>query len=276
MPFKKTTALTIKDIRDICFNASPADYTRDPMVSELRPRFTKKLRDQQFDFCFEDGGKISYQFDRFGLSWCEDGEEWNEEYAECLESTREGVFFVHHLRTHVNPFEAANLIIDTNTHLVTMIYDKIGKKSQTRDVKRVVRFGWYGEKPAELHASTEEVVGDVIDWKFADDIIIHTMYCNVECLAFISPAPAKAPGWEDYFPTFNPTKYVKIADNLYAISFYAPYACGMEVTMLMDLDKMRAVGAAFGLDSTDKFCSYTFGAKGAHAPLGFIGLYTVN
>ena len=41
-------------------------------------------------------------------------------------------------------------------------------------------------------------------------------------------------------------------------------------------EKMRAIGAAFGFDSTDKFCSYTFGAKGAFAPMGFLGSYTAD
>lgn len=276
MPKKNITVLTTKDIKNLCFLASKDEYTKDPIISELRPCFTKKLRDHQFDFEFENGTKISYVFDRFGLSWKENDGEWNEEYAECLESARDGVFLVHHLRTHTNPYEAATLIIDTNTSLVTMIYDKLGKKSANRDVNRVVHFGRYGNNAAALHSMTDEVVGKVIDWKFADNIIIHTLYANIDCCAFISPAPSAAPGWEDYFPTFNPTRYVKIAEDLYAISFYAPHACGMEVTMLMDLKKMTALGAAFGFDSTDKFCSYTFGAKGAYAELGFIGLYTVR
>ena len=275
MPYNRTTVFTVKDIRDLCFAADSAEYTKDPVVSSLRPPFPKKLRDQDFCFTFADGGRIEYRFDRFGLAWREDGE-WHEELAECFESTREGVFFVHHLRTHVNPFEAATLVIDTNARLVTMIYDKLGKASQTRDVNRVARFGFWGEKPAALQDFTEELVGKVIDWKFADDILVHTFYCNMQCLAFISPAPAKAPGWADFFPTFNPTRYVKIAEELYLISFYAPHACGMEVSMLIDLRTMRAVGASFGFDATDRFCSYTFGAKGAFAQLGFLGLYTVN
>ena len=276
MPFKRTTVFTRKDIIELCVAANPEQYLRDPIISDLRPAFSKKLRAREFTFLFADGGKIDYRFDRFGVCWREEGEEWNEETAEVLESTREGVFLVHHLRTHVNPFEAATLVIDTNSNLVTMIYDKIGKASQTRDIDRKVRFGWFGEKPAQLQDLTDELIGKVIDWKYADDIIIHTLYCNVQCLAFISPLPAKAPGWEDYFPTFNPTKYIKIAEELYLVSFYAPHACGMEVSMLIDLKKMRAVGATFGFDSTDKFCSYTFGAKGAFAQLGFLGLYTVQ
>ncbi len=275
MPVKRATIFTKKDIEEICFAASSAEYTKDPVVSPLRPAFTKKLREKKFCFSFADGGRIEYRFDRFGLAWREAGD-WNEELADCLESTREGVFFVHHLRTHINPFEAATLVIDTNTRLVTMIYDKLGKASQTRDVDRDVRFGWWGEKPDELQHLTDELVDKVIDWKLADDILIHSIYCNVECLAFVSPAPAKAPGWADFFPTLNPARYARIAEDLYLVSFYAPRACGMEVSMLIDLKKMRALGAAFGIDATDKFCSYTFGAKGAYAQLGFLGLYTVN
>ena len=276
MPFKRTTVFTRKDIIELCVAANPEQYLRDPIISDLRPAFSKKLREREFTFLFADGGKIDYRFDRFGVCWREEGEEWNEETAEVLESTRDCVFLLHHLRTQVNPFEAASLVIDTNSNLVTMIYDKIGKASQTRDIDRKVRFGWFGEKPAQLQDLTDELIGKVIDWKYADDIIIHTLYCNVQCLAFISPLPAKAPGWEDYFPTFNPTKYIKIAEELYLDSFYAPHAGGMEVSMLIDLKKMRAVGATFGFDSTDKFCSYTFGAKGAFAQLGFLGLYAVN
>ena len=69
---------------------------------------------------------------------------------------------------------------------------------------------------------------------------------------------------------------MKIAEDLYLVSFDAPHACGMEVSMLMDLRKFRALGAAFGLDAEDRFCSYTFGAKGAYASLGFLGSYTVD
>ena len=84
MPFKRTTVFTRKDLIELCFNANPAEYTRDPVVSALRPAFTKKLRDREFTFEFADGGKIEYRFDRFGLCWREEGEAWNEELAECL------------------------------------------------------------------------------------------------------------------------------------------------------------------------------------------------
>lgn len=275
MPYNRATVFTVKDLEELCAAADPAQYAKDPVVSALRPAFTNKLREKEFRFVFSDGGELEYRFDRFGLAWREAGD-WNEERAECLESTREGVFLVHHLRTHVLPYEAATLVIDTNARLVTMVWDRLGKASQTRDVNRAVRFGYWGEKPAALPAYTEELVGKCIDWKFADDIRIHSICCNLQCIAFVSPAPPKAPGWADFFPTFNPARYVRLAEGLFLVSFYAPYACGMEVSMLIDLERMRALGAAFGFDATDRFCSYTFGAKGAFAEMGFLGLYTVS
>ncbi len=276
MPYKKTTALTMHDLKARCFAAKESDYASDPVISPLRPRFTDKLRDKAFALEFTDGGKLYYRFDRFGLVWSEDGENWEEEKASCLESSRAGVSLVHHLRTHVLPYEAVTLIFDENTGRAVMVYDTFGKASGTRDVNRRVRIGWFGARPDALPEFSDELVGRVIDWKFADDIRIHTIYCNVQCLAFVSPAPEKAPGWADYFDTFNPTRYVKLAEELFLISFYAPFACGMEVSMLLDLRAMRALGAAFGFDSTDKFCSYTFGAKGAFAPMGFLGSYTAD
>ena len=276
MPARRITSLTIKDIQKLCFDATVASYRSNPIVSPLRPALSKALAGAALALTFEDGLQLGYQIGAQRVSWQQDGSEWHEEYAECLESTQPGVFLLHHLRTHVNPFEAATLILDTNTRRATLIYDRIGKKSATRDVNRTVHYGWWGEKPAQLHAVTEDLVGKVIDWKFADEAIIHMAYVNIQCCAFVSPAPAALPGWKDYFSTFNPTRYIRITDNLVAMSFYAPYGSGMEVTMLMDLQNMHAVGALFGIDSTDQFCSCTFGARGAYAQLGFIGRYTVE
>lgn len=277
MPAKQYTVLTTKDIIKMCFKSNlTGDYAFDPIVSELRPEFSRKLIGKVFDFCFEDGLKLSYEFGKNSVCMSKNSGEYREEYAEVLESSHEGVFLVHHMITSVNPFEGINLIIDLNTNLVSLIYDTIGNYAMTRDVKRNFHFGWIDEKPGTLHYETEEIVHKVIDWKYADNAIIHTAYVNVECVAFTSPPSPVIPGWDGFYPTFVPTRYTHIADDLVLTSMYAPYKSGLEVTMLMDLKKMKAVGCAFGFDACDKFCSYTFGAKGAYAQMGFIGRYTVE
>ena len=275
MPANYSTVFTTKDIINRCAKAEVSEYTSDPIISYLRPKFSSKLVGKTFDFHFGNQD-ISYRFDRHFLLWRENGGEWNEEYCEVLESSREGVFLVHHLRTHVNPYEAATLILDVGAELVTCIWDRLGQKSMNRDVNRTVLFGWWGEKKTALHCYNDDLVCKTIDWKFTDEATIHMSFVNVQCLAFTSPKPVSLPGWSSYFWTFNPTKYLKIAEDLYVISFYAPYQSGMEVTLLMDLRKMKALGASFGFDSTDKFTSCTFGAIGAFAQFAFIGEYAVE
>jgi hypothetical protein len=276
MPRRVPVILTLNDIQRICREATPASYARSGVISDLRPPFTKKLRGQSVLFYFDDGTVLGYRFGCAGLEWNENGGEWHEEASECLESSADGVFLIHHLRTHINPCEAATIIWDANSAEATWVRDRFGNKNANRDVSRTIVFGASDASATGRHAKTDEMVGKVIDWKLADGVKIHTIYETVVCCALVSPPPAGAPDWADFFETFNPSRYIKIRDGLFLISFYAPNQSGMEVTMLMDLQKMRALGAAFGIDMTETLRSYTFGAKGAYAPIGFIGRYTVE
>ena len=152
----------------------------------------------------------------------------------------------------------------------------MGTVHSNRDVKRILKHGYIGDaQPSQRHAKTDELVGAILDWRLADDVVFHAMYETVQCCAFVSPPPAAAPDWSGFFPTFNPAKYRKIADSLYLVTFTAPSSSGMEASMLMDLKRMRAIGSVFGIDMTDTLRSYTFGAHGAHAAIGFIGKYNI-
>jgi hypothetical protein len=275
MPINIPTILTMADMKRICRAATPQTLGQSGVISELRPDFSSKLQGCSFTFYLDSGVVLHYQFSDHGLAWREEGGEWREEACDCLESSANGVFLIHHLRTHVCPCEAVTLVLDSRTMLVTWVHDRLGNKNANRDVSRTVVFGAAGET-ASRHTRTDELVGTVIDWKFADDVMIHSIYETTTCCAFVSPPPAAAPDWRDFFATFNPARYVRIAESLYLVSFYAPGASGMEVTMLIDLANMRAIGAAFGLDRTDTLRSYTFGARGARATLGFTGRYTID
>jgi hypothetical protein len=153
----------------------------------------------------------------------------------------------------------------------------LGTVYSNRDVCRKVLFGALeNANVIRRHEMTDELTGKVIDWKFAPGVVIHQLYENRSCCAFVSPPPAAAPDWAVFFSTFNPTQYVKIRDNLYLLSFYAPGSSGMEVSMLMDLNAMAQVGAAFGIDPSDTLRSYTFGGVGAWADPAFIGRYNIE
>ena len=278
MPRRVPTVLTMKDIIKICAKATPATLAQSGVISSLRPAFSSKLRGKTLQCTFDSGAAGEYRLSTLEnkLSWLDMDSVWHEEAYDCLESSVENVFLVHYLRTDTDLTEAVTLVLDMNTSLVTRVEGTLGTVLSNRDVKRKVESGYIGDRdPGTHHVKTDDMVGMILDWRFAQDVVIHAMYETVQCCAFVSPPPAAAPDWYDFFITFNPARYRKIADQLYLISFYAPGNSGMEAIMLMDLGRMRAVGAAFGIDITDTLRAYTFGAKGAYAPIGFIGCYTV-
>jgi hypothetical protein len=271
------TVLTMSDMRAICNNPSPNVYAIGGAISASRPRFTQKLQGRQLCFAMDNGEKWQYNFETDGLSLSIDGQTCRKEYAQCLESAVSGVYLIHHLHTGVVPCSATTTVFDERESLVTLVSDTFATVHANRDVCRKVSFGALEGAPVkERHAVTDKMTGRVIDWKYANDIIIHQLYENKSCCAFVSPPPSSAPDWSVFFTTFNPTKYIRIRENLYLLSFYAPGSSGMEVSMLMDLDSMTQIGAAFGIDTTDTLRSYTFGAKGAWAEVAFIGRYTVE
>ena len=278
MPRKVPTVLTRKDIETICFQASPATLAQSGAISALRPAFSQTPGGAAFRCTFDGGSVTEYKFAESGkrLAWREASGTWREEACECLESSAGNVFLVHFLRTELLPYGAVTLVLDRNASLATRVEARLGTVNSNRDVKRTLEHGYFGDTdPISRHLKTDEMVGAMIDWRFADDVVLHAMYETVQCCAFVSPPPAAAPDWHGFFLTFNPTRYRKIAEKLYLVSFTAPGSSGMEAIMLMDLRKMRAVGSVFGIDDTDTLRSYTFGAKGAYAAISFIGQYNV-
>jgi hypothetical protein len=271
------TVLTMADLRSICNRPQPKSYAVSGVISALRPGFTLSLRGSTLCFRMDTGEKRWYRFEADGLSFSTDGLNYRREYAECLESSVPGVTLIHHLHTGESVCSASTIVFDASNGLVTLVSDTLGTVYANRDVNRKVLFGELeGANTAQRHSLTDELTGKVIDWKYAHDVVIHQLYENRSCCAFVSPPPAAAPDWKVFYSTFNPTKYVKIRDGLFLLSFYAPGSSGMEVSMLMDLHAMKQVGAAFGIDLTDTLRSYTFGAIGAWADPAFLGRYTIE
>lgn len=275
MPRIVPTVLTMRDIRKLCGTASAAACAQSCLSSALRPAMDFSLAGQELRFFLDNGQALTYRFDRQQLAWSSGGA-FHEEYAECFSAGREGLYFVHHMKTDAVPYSAATLVIDLPHASVTYVDMTLGTVKSNRDVQRTVRFGTIGGAAACAHALTDELTGVVIDWMFAEDAIIHQMYENWSCCVFVSPPPAAMLEWSGFFLTFNPTKYVRVQDQLYLISFCAPGSTGAEADMLMDLNTMTCVGSFFGIDYQDALRSYTFGGRGAYAEPAFIGRYTVE
>lgn len=277
MARKIPTVLTMPDLRSICNRPQPASYTVSGVISALKPKPAQGLSGLKLCFLMDSSEIRWYKFEENSLLYSTDGASYRREYAEWLESTVPGVYLIHHLHTEDSICSASTLVFDSKESLVTLISDTLGTAYSNRDVCRKVFFGeLYGANVKRRHSLTDELTGKVIDWKYAPGVVIHQLYENRSCCAFVSPPPAAAPDWEPFFATFNPTKYVKIRENLYLLSFYAPGSSGMEVTMLMDLNAMTQIGAAFGIDMTDTLRSYTFGAAGAWADAAFVGRFNIE
>lgn len=276
MPAITATALTRKDIIHVLSRITPEEYSAPPCSLYERKILSNDLVGKNLEIHLPDHQTLCYCFDRKYLTWSEDNKESHEEYYELLKLPNRSVYLLHHLRTHVLPYEAMTLILEPERGQATVVYDRIGKASGTRDVNTKILYGTIGNAGDCHQKETEDLVCKTIDWKYGENAIIHTSYVNCECLAFTSPAPATMPGWKDYFNTFNPARYISLDQDLMLVSFYAPCASGMEVSMLMDLRDMTALCSAFGFDSTDHFCSNTFTAKGAYASFGFIGRFTIE
>ena len=272
------TWLTLCDLEKICMNARRDQFRKSGLISSLRPNFSHDLAGKSVDLIFEDESRISYQFHRDHLVFSQ-GDTSTEEEMEILPSARPNVYLVHHLRTDIIPWQAVTLVLDFDRKSATMLDLKFGTIHSNRDVCRTVRFagiaGQSSDSSSCAHAFTEDLTGVVMDWRFTPEICIHQMYENISCCAFVSPVPDAAPEWSGFFTTFNPTRYIRLADRLYFISFCAPGSTGLEADMLMDLDSMTCTGSAFGIDWMDKLCFYTFGGIGACAEVGFRGQYTV-
>ena len=268
--------LTRSDVIKICIVTSPASYSCSALISPLRPEFDKSLCGRTFTFSFEGDEKRICRFEQQAVLWgcCE--ESLREEYAEWFKFPNGEIYFVHHLKTNELPYEAVSFVLDLEKMSVTYIEMKLGTVHSNRDVQRTVKLGTVDGGECCKHEITNDLTGKVIDWKFADGVMMHHMYENISCSEFVSPSPTGPYEWDDFFYTFNPTKYIKVGEKLYLINFYAPGASGCAADMLMDLEKMTCVGAFFGIDSKEIFKSYTFGGKGAYADVAFLGRYTVE
>lgn len=275
MPRIVPTVLTRRDIQRICSSAAPDSYARSGLISPLRPEMDTSLAGRELSFSFEDGSTLTCRFGRQRVQWSSGGA-FREEYAELFRADREGVYLVHHLKTDVVPYSAETLVIDLPHGSVTCVDMTLGTIKSNRDVQRTVRFGRIGSAAVCVHALTDELTGVVMDWLYAEGTAIHQMYENRSCCSFVSPVPTAAAEWGGFFLTFNPTKYVKLQDRLYLISFCAPGSTGAAANMLMDLNTMTCIGSFFGIDYQDALRSYTFGGRGAYAGVAFTGRYTVE
>ena len=155
------------------------------------------------------------------------------------------------------------MIIDTETKLVTWVRLLIGTEIADNCVQSIFLFGSYSDESKELHHYTDEMAGILLNWQYSDEFSIRHEY--VTPYNMLSPGDATADEEEMLFRKTLPTKYVKIRDNLFLVSFIEDG--GSEAALLIDMDCLRDVGAFYGIGE-GKLCSFTIGAKATKYEFG--------
>lgn len=269
------TLLTSYDVQRICLNSAPQSLEDCYISKKSYNRFNLSQFGNAFDLEFQDGQKLHYRFGRDYLEWSTDGTNFHEEKA-AASVVDDKYIYIHHMFTDKLPYTASTMVIDPSKGYAVCIDMCFGNKYSDRDVNRTVRYAGLNRPCPVEDLLTDELTGAVIDWKYEENCRVHSMYENRSCSEFVSDIPAKMPEWEDFYYTFNPTKYVKLDEKVYLISFYAPGMSGVCVNQLMNLHTMKCIGSFWGIDFTDKLRSYMFDGYGACADVAFIGRYTVD
>lgn len=270
-PYKSVS--TGAEIVEYCKKADlAASRTSDYLISDYRPPFTEYFVNKEYVFFFDHGSKLEYCFpEKHLLRWREQGGSWNEEYYEALESTAGEVFLIHHLRRDILPYGCTTLIVDLRTELVTWISMTLGTPECDRNVNRKLYFGYFGMLKEQRHAYTDELCGVILDWKYSESFIIRHEYVTLDWA--LSPGEPSENAEDYLFRKFLPAKYVKVRDRLYIMTFIEDG--GTDICFLIDMKKLRNVGAFFGMGDQGRLACFTVGAKAGLGKFGFDGKYAI-
>ena len=201
------------------------------------------------------------------LQLTEDGLSYDPAYCQVL--TMDGIIFlVHHLIPEAVPLRCVDLIVDMSTGNATAVLSRIGTQWSARDVDREFLFGRIdGNFPEEgpLHDFTSEMVGKAIVWTYREGSYeIRHIYSTNYYYTYTMNVP------QGTWVASNPADYVKIKDHTYIFSFVEERQPGLQALFVMDLEKMRDIGATFGIVDTPeggRLANSCVGAKGREMPM---------
>lgn len=252
---------TAEEIDEIVKNTG--DYMNGGGLQANRPPFSTAMVGKKLKLCYDEGIVISYDFiDLHKLIWQAEGEgEKHEEYYEALDAD-DGITLVVHIIKGTSPQQARMTVFDFKENLVTTFFAKIGNQFSTREVHRDICFGYIdcGKIPESRHSLTQDLVGRSIIWTYSPKFTIQHMYSSDCYSAFVD--------YSTYYGGMiltSPSNYVKINEYTYIYSWVEIEGAGVQGFALMNLYTMHDVGCFFGINGSNKFESYTFGAVGKYA-----------
>jgi hypothetical protein len=270
------TNLTHEEIEAI---VAATPKTADDGANSKRKPFTDKLVGKTLEIVFDKGVEtplaLTYEFlEKHRLRYS--GDEEGEASYEALEADASCIM-VHHLRRNKHPLEAFTLFIDLESTLVTAAHIRIGNKFMARECTRKFIFGAFrapdGSLTTKRQGYTNYLVGKTTRWYYFADTpnMNHVFVSNrlhVSCI--MMPPEAAGMGGAPA------TEYLKLNDTLYVFSWVEEKASGVTGIVCMDFSnaddhgKLHDCGIFFGINSSDKLESFTYGGPGELAPMGVI------
>ena len=244
------------------------------LLSKWKSPFCFELAGQTFQLVMDDGHDYIVNFvSGESVIWSERGKPARWEHYECLKGD-ETTYFVN---AEMHGFElrtGASLILDLEQRLVTMLIVTHGEnpKHPSMVTQRFV-FGAIkmdGEElPKKRHGFTTDLEGSRISWAYDEKFAITHVYFHPNYYrgAFDGMPPEKA---AERIYDDNPSKYIKIKENLYIFSFNETThflregGNGNDMTLLIDTARLHDVGRSFGLDGKTRMPeNYMFSAIGS-------------
>ena len=221
----------------------PKEYTQIRFDGPYAPKDNDDLKGKILVFEGE-GHAFSFRItDLNTLFFAEDGGEEKECYVQVRTLDKE-LYFLNFLVPGAETARQISLIADTVTGYSTVCDAHIGTENSNRDVGREFIFGRLkgSFKDGTPHCFTNDLIGKAVIWDYGDGgpCIKHIYNSNLY-YTYMMDSPNGA------WVASNPADYIKVKDNIYIFSFIEERQPGLQMLLLIYMDKLHDLGSCFGV-----------------------------
>ncbi|RGP78391.1 hypothetical protein FLONG3_3527 [Fusarium longipes] len=209
---------------------------------------TNKLHGRTITHSFDNGMKISHEFDAESLIWRileghDSGKSGTADY-EAFE-VRPDIFFIDFLKPGYN--EVVTMIADLSTgQAITGVSGFKEQDGQRRTYTAFMNATSSGETPVEAFSTTDDLIGKHVLYRYSSKDSYEHIYLNKgtfvwHCLS----------GTERGLADAEECKMLKLRDNLY-LFFWTETIMPVESMVVIDLEHMRSTGRFYCWDPKPK------------------------
>ncbi|MDR0905546.1 MAG: MoaF N-terminal domain-containing protein [Oscillospiraceae bacterium] len=246
-----------------------------------------ELIGKRFDFAMDDGIDYSVTFlDKSALEWSFEGETPRRAAGYLCVKADDLTYLVSYVLEGEEPRANHTFVIDLENQLVTRIISRVGENPRYPYlITPRYEFGAIRQGGAEValyprHGYTNDMIGNVVQWKYGDMMErVHVYYCANYYRIIYPPEQASSYVFNEALAGLpsrdEPTAYIKIKDGVYLFSLTEqnteklvgdklPYRSNT-MCFLQNYHRVSQVGRSFGTfskDGVDAGIHITFGACG--------------